>query len=141
MHLGDILLDILIKDPTFTTIFGDKQKMDANADYNIVLIPSEGYKEYLEQLDTLEHEELVDPKAVEGFLMYDLVGGEKEYIGFALRNFKGFGSAAAFSTIKGHKLHVLANSPIVEAFIEIGIKIDRVYDNYLGEAIVVLDFS
>jgi hypothetical protein len=36
---------------------------------------------------------------------------------------------------------VLANAPIVEAFIEIGIKIDRVYDNYLGEAIVVLDFS
>jgi len=125
---------IVEQDHSFEIMFGTKKKAALIKDRKVVIVPSD--KANLEK--SIEQFTFED---IDGFLVYQMMGNNKEFLFFALKNHDVVTSNKIFSELKGNKLHLVANAPIIKSYLDLGIKVDRMYDNKWGESIVVLKFT
>ena len=125
---------IVEQDHSFEIMFGTKKKAALIKDRKVVIVPSD--KANLEK--SIEQFTFED---IDGFLIYQIVGNSKEFLFFALKKHDVVTSNKIFSELKGNKLHLVANAPIIKSYLDLGIKVDRMYENEWGESMVVLSFS
>jgi len=134
-----ILIEVLESDKYFEGLFGSKEKVNADAEYKIIVIPysyyTKGPKKENIIIDELKYEEIA------GFMIFKEVDGVKEFEAYTFKDHSRLDYIFLVYTLLENKLHLLAKSDKIEMFLNYGVKIDRTYDNYLGETIVVLDFA
>jgi len=133
-----ILIKILDEDEHFEGLFGSKEKVNSDADYKIIVIPYSYYRSGI--LPKVVMEELTY-EDVAGFLLFKEVDGVKEFEAYTFKNHSTADYLFIVYTLLENKLHILASSNRIGMFLNYGVHIDRTYDNYLGETIVVLDFA
>jgi hypothetical protein len=133
-----IFINILAEDKYFTEIFGNKEKVDSDSDFKIMVVPYSYYTD-----DEPKHKKVKDLEEdeVAGFMLYKEVGDIKEYEAYTFRDHNRADYIFIVYTLLGNKLHILASSNKIEMFLNYGVVIEKTYNNYLDETMVVLDFT